>query len=81
MAGNTNSASDQGFASMDEDERRNMASDGGQVSSGKFGDSNGADPSEAGQQGAQAQSVEAKRRGGENSHQNDEDDDEDESEE
>jgi hypothetical protein len=46
-----------------------QASKGGQASSGSFGSENGADPSEAGRKGAEAQPTEAKVEGGENSHQ------------
>jgi hypothetical protein len=48
-----------------------QASKGGQASSGSFGSENSADPSEAGKKGAEAQPTEAKRLGGEHSHQND----------
>jgi hypothetical protein len=48
-----------------------QASAGGQASTGKFGDKNGADPKKAGADGAKAQPHEAKVRGGENSHKND----------
>lgn len=48
-----------------------MARKGGKASPGKFGSSKGADPHQAGKKGAAAQPTEAKRRGGENSHQND----------
>lgn len=48
-----------------------QASKGGQASSGSFGEENSADPSAAGKKGAEAQSTEDKRRGGENSHRND----------
>jgi len=44
-----------------------MASRGGQASSGSFGASNSADPSKAGKKGAEAQSTEAKAKGGHNS--------------
>lgn len=47
-----------------------MARKGGKASPGKFGSPEGADPREAGRKGAQAQPEEAKRRGGEHSHQN-----------
>lgn len=49
-----------------------MARKGGKASPGKFGSSKGADPQAAGKKGAAAQPTEAKRRGGEHSHQNDE---------
>lgn len=58
--------SDRGFASMDADKQREIARKGGQASSGNFKH----DPrraSEAGKKGAQAQPVEAKQRGGQNS--------------
>ena len=45
-----------------------QASKGGQASTGSFGSENGADPSEAGQKGAEAQPTKAKAQGGENSH-------------
>jgi len=45
-----------------------QAEAGGNASTGKFGAENGADPSEAGKQGAEAQPVEAKREGGRQSH-------------
>lgn len=62
--------SNRGFASMSEDKQREIASKGGKASGGKFksGDKR---TSEAGRRGAEAQSTEAKRRGGENSHKND----------
>ena len=44
-----------------------QARKGGESSSGSFGSNNGADPSEAGRKGAEAQPTEAKARGGENS--------------
>jgi hypothetical protein len=47
-----------------------MASRGGQASSGSFGSSSGADPSKAGKKGAEAQSREAKAKGGHNSSRN-----------
>jgi hypothetical protein len=50
---------------------KQQASAGGQASTGKFGDKNGADPHAAGEAGAKAQPREAKVRGGEHSHQND----------
>jgi general stress protein YciG len=58
---------DRGFASMDEDKQREIASKGGKASGGNFAN----DPkraSEAGKKGAEAQPTEAKRKGGENSH-------------
>lgn len=60
MADNSN----RGFASMDEDKQRKIASEGGKASSSKQ------DMSELGKKGAAAQPVEAKRKGGEHSHQN-----------
>ncbi|HSX33371.1 MAG TPA: KGG domain-containing protein [Candidatus Saccharimonadales bacterium] len=60
--------SNRGFASMDENKQREIASMGGKASSGKFGDKHGADPRAAGQKGAAAQPTEAKRAGGRNSH-------------
>ena len=64
MAVNT---SNRGFASMDPDEQRAIASKGGSSSGGNFKN----DPmraSEAGKKGAANQPTEAKRRGGQNSH-------------
>lgn len=61
--------SKRGFASMDEEKQREIASKGGKASGGNFAN----DPekaSRAGKKGAAAQPVEAKRRGGEHSHQN-----------
>lgn len=58
-----------GFASMDEDQQRAIANEGGQASGGNFKN----DPqraSEAGKKGAKAQPTEAKQRGGHNSHRN-----------
>lgn len=48
-----------------------QASRGGQASPGKFGSARGADPHAAGRRGAAAQPTEAKRRGGQHSHQSD----------
>lgn len=45
-----------------------QASKGGKSSSGSFGESNGADPHEAGRKGAAAQPQEAKVKGGQRSH-------------
>ncbi len=67
MADNT---SNRGFASMDDDKQRKIASDGGNASPGKFGEKEGADPHKAGKAGAAAQPTEAKREGGRNSHKN-----------
>jgi len=67
MADNT---SNRGFASMDADKQREIASKGGKASGGNFKN----DPqraSEAGKKGAAAEPMEAKRKGGEHSHQND----------
>jgi general stress protein YciG len=47
-----------------------QARKGGEMSSGKFGSSQGADPSEAGKKGAQAQPREAKAEGGRHSSRN-----------
>jgi general stress protein YciG len=55
-----------GFAGMDEEEQRRIASEGGKASGGNFAN----DPqraSEAGRKGAEAQPVEAKREGGQHS--------------
>ena len=48
-----------------------QASRGGHASPGKFGSARGADPHAAGRKGAAAQPLEAKRRGGRNSHRSD----------
>lgn len=53
-----------GFASMDEAKRKDIASRGGQASSGQF---NSATASAAGKKGAAAQPREAKVKGGQNS--------------
>lgn len=66
MAGNT---SNRGFASMDEDKQREIASKGGKASGGNFKNDR-QKASEAGKKGAENQPIEAKRRGGENSHRN-----------
>lgn len=67
MADTTSNTSNRGFASMSEAKQRKIASEGGKASGGKF--TKGSErASEAGRRGAEAQSVEAKRRGGENSH-------------
>ena len=60
MAANT---SNRGFANMDDSKQREIASKGGKASSAKQ------DMSELGKKGAAAQPTEAKRRGGEHSHQ------------
>lgn len=61
--------SNRGFASMDADKQREIASKGGHASSGNFAN-NKAKASEAGKKGAAAQSTEAKAKGGRNSHAN-----------
>jgi general stress protein YciG len=61
------SKDDRGFASMDEQKQKDIASKGGSASGGNFKN----DPqraSEAGKKGAQAQPTEAKAKGGHNSH-------------
>lgn len=63
MAQNT---SNQGFASMDKDQQREIASEGGQASGGSF-KKGSKRASEAGRKGAEAQPTEAKQRGGQNS--------------
>lgn len=62
----------QGFQSMSIEDRKKYARQGGLNSSGKF---TKGDPraSAAGKKGAAAQSIEAKRRGGMNSHRGDRD--------
>jgi general stress protein YciG len=60
-----NNTTNRGFASMNEDKQREIASKGGKASSAKQ------DMSALGKKGAKAQPTEAKRRGGEHSHQND----------
>lgn len=58
---------DRGFASMDEDKQREIASKGGSASGGNFkNDTRRA--SEAGRKGAAAQPRKAKVEGGKNSH-------------
>jgi hypothetical protein len=64
MANSTSNAGQFGNRSDTEEQ----AMKGGKASSGKFGSKNGADPSQAGKDGAKAQPHEAKVRGGENSH-------------
>lgn len=62
-------SSNRGFAAMDPDKQRKIASAGGSASGGNFKN----DPrraSEAGKKGAAAQPTEAKQRGGQNSHRN-----------
>jgi general stress protein YciG len=58
---------DRGFASMDEDKQREIASKGGKASSGNFANDR-KKASEAGKKGAENQPKEAKRLGGEHSH-------------
>lgn len=70
MANSTNNTNNRVFAAMNKDEVSKIAQKGGQASSGKFGSEHGADPHKAGQAGAKAQPVEAKREGGKNSHRN-----------
>lgn len=60
---------DRGFASMDEDKQKDIASKGGQASGGNFANDR-KKASEAGKKGAEAQSTEAKAKGGHNSHRN-----------
>ncbi|HEY3603929.1 MAG TPA: general stress protein [Sporichthyaceae bacterium] len=67
MADNSNS--NRGFAGMDEDKQRDIASKGGQASGGNFANDRER-ASEAGKKGAQAQPHEAKVEGGQHSHQN-----------
>lgn len=63
-----NNTSQRGFASMDEDKQREIASKGGKASGGKF--KKGSERArEAGRKGAEAQPLAAKREGGEHSHQ------------
>jgi uncharacterized protein len=62
--------SNRGFASMDDDKQREIASKGGKASGGNFKNDR-EKASSAGKKGAEAQSTDAKRRGGENSHKND----------
>lgn len=61
---------DRGFASMDEDKQKEIASKGGKASGGNFANDR-KKASEAGKKGAEAQSTEAKAEGGRNSHRND----------
>ncbi|HUY85391.1 MAG TPA: general stress protein [Candidatus Dormibacteraeota bacterium] len=61
--------SNRGFASMDEEKQREIASKGGKASGGNFANDR-QKASEAGKKGAAAQPIEAKRRGGQHSHQN-----------
>lgn len=69
MADNDNT-SKRGFASMDEEKQRKIAREGGKASGGNFRNDPGR-ASKEGKKGAEAQPTEAKRRGGEHSHQND----------
>jgi uncharacterized protein len=66
MADNT---SNRGFASMDENKQREIASMGGHASGGNFAKDRKR-ASAMGKRGAANQPTEAKRRGGENSHRN-----------
>lgn len=61
--------SNQGFASMDADKQREIASKGGHMSSGNFAEDR-EKASEAGKKGAANQPTEAKARGGQNSRSN-----------
>lgn len=60
------SNSNRGLASADEETRQRVSSAGGKASGGQ--NLENVDRSEAGKKGARAQSMEAKRKGGENSH-------------
>lgn len=62
-------ANNQGFASMDANKRREIASEGGKASTGNFANDK-AKAREAGKKGAAAQPTEAKAKGGHNSHPN-----------
>ncbi|MDB5166358.1 MAG: hypothetical protein JWM37_430 [Candidatus Saccharibacteria bacterium] len=57
---------DRGFASMDADKQREIASKGGKASGGNFANDR-QKASEAGKKGAEAQPTEAKAEGGRNS--------------
>jgi len=59
--------STRGFASMSEDQLKITSSKGGHMSGGNFAN-NPKRASEAGKKGAAAQPIEAKARGGRNSH-------------
>ena len=59
--------SNRGFAGMDDDKQREIASKGGKASGGNF-KNDPERPSAAGKKGAAAQPTEAKRQGGLNSH-------------
>ena len=63
-----NNISKRGFASMSQEKQRAIARQGGKASTGKF-QKGSRRASEAGRKGAEAQPVEAKRLGGEHSHQ------------
>lgn len=52
------------------DDTEQQAQKGGQSSTGSFGEPNSADPSAAGQKGAEEQPTEAKRKGGQRGGQN-----------
>lgn len=56
-----------GFASMDQNKQREIASKGGKASGGNFANDR-KKASEAGKKGAAAQPMEAKRAGGRHSH-------------
>ncbi len=58
---------DRGFASMDESKQREIASKGGKASGGNFKNDR-TKAAAAGKKGAAAQPLEAKSRGGRNSH-------------
>lgn len=66
MAATANNNSNRGFAAMDEDKQREIASKGGKASGGK--NLAHVDRSAAGKKGAAAQPREAKAEGGRNSH-------------
>ncbi|MGH7237438.1 MAG: KGG domain-containing protein [Candidatus Saccharimonadales bacterium] len=58
---------DRGFASMDEDKQREIASKGGKASGGNFANDR-EKAGKAGKKGAENQPTPAKRKGGERSH-------------
>lgn len=66
MAASLNNNSNRGFASMDADKQREIASKGGRASGGQ--NLENVDKSAAGPKGAAAQPTEAKAEGGRNSH-------------
>jgi general stress protein YciG len=66
MADN-NSTSNRGLANADQETRERVASEGGKASGGNFAKDR-AKAKMAGETGAEHQSTEAKRRGGQNSH-------------